>query len=333
MRDNFSKRIKERLAARAGHNCSNPECRATTSGPQLKEGEAVNVGVAAHISGAAARGARYDPSLTSTQRASINNGVWLCQNCAKEVDADERRYTVACLLRWKNEVEQEAHRRIGKAKHPRPGASSAERQVKRDLKLRDEMRRDFLKPAGEYLRRGPVAHPYEKFRHSEAIIRRLGDDSYPDLDDQSIGISSWFKVELFDFYHGGIKVILSIERGVVDQGSFSLSSQQWATIPFASDFDRLRFREVGIWRLGLIPFQNIRHYDLHGDEYYGFPHIYCDFSIKGMPYESFEYAIVGKDEYDWHLKPENRLAEQVVLIRRQHELRDHKVRDEGGSAP
>lgn len=35
MRDDFSQIIKYKLAARAGHKCSNPTCGAATSGPQV----------------------------------------------------------------------------------------------------------------------------------------------------------------------------------------------------------------------------------------------------------------------------------------------------------
>ena len=313
MRDDFSQAIKQKLAARAGHLCSNPDCRAPTSGPQLLEERAVNVGVAAHISAAAVGGPRYNAKLTSIKRSSHLNAIWLCQTCAKRIDADELRYTVRDLIGWKAGVEAEAHRRLGKAKRPRSN-SSAEREIKRDLKLRDDMHRDFLKNAKEY---GspyprPNAKPYEKFRHSEFIIHRLGDDPYPEDECRPGEISPWFKLELYDFYHNGIKVILGIESGVVGKEPFYVGVQHWAMIPFGGAFDITRFRETNIWRLGRIPFRNIRHYDLHGDGYYPFPHIYCDFSINGMPYEAFEYAVVGKGEYDWPLDASLRLtAEQV----------------------
>jgi DNA invertase Pin-like site-specific DNA recombinase len=83
----------------------------------------VNLGVAAHISGAAVGGPRYDATITPAQRASIKNGVWLCQTCAKRIDADEQRYTVAVLASWKKGVENEAHQRLGKAR-ARPSTSS-----------------------------------------------------------------------------------------------------------------------------------------------------------------------------------------------------------------
>jgi hypothetical protein len=114
-------------------------------------------------------------------------------------------------------------------------------------------------------------------------------------------------VELFDFYHNGIVVILGIETGVIGAGDY------WATIPYGSDFDRQVFRSIKVWILGKIPFRNIRHYDVHGDEFYNFPHLYCAFDNDSMPYEDFAYAIVGNaEEYDWPLDPNRRLSEEDV---------------------
>ncbi len=219
LRDDFTLAVKQKLAARAGHACSNPECRAATSGPKLLEDQAVNVGVACHLSGAASGGPRYDVSLTHAQRAAINNGIWLCQTCSKLIDSDEQRYTMGLLLQWKTLAEQEAHRRIGKTKSIKQ-PSSAERELKRDLKLRDQIRKDFLKPWQDVQRErqsagGPVfIHPYEKFRYSKVVIHRIGDDVYPEIDDRpGIGISSWFRVELYDFYYASKTAIPGTESG------------------------------------------------------------------------------------------------------------------------
>jgi hypothetical protein len=115
MRDDFLQPIKNTLSARSGYTCANPECRAATSGPQAQEEKAVNVGVAAHISGAAKGGPRF-PNLTPQQRANIINGIWLCQTCAKLIDADEKRYSIALLYHWKLSTEHAAHQQIGKPK-------------------------------------------------------------------------------------------------------------------------------------------------------------------------------------------------------------------------
>ena len=113
-RDGFSAKTKRSLAERVGVLCSNPDCQALTSGPQISNAKSMNVGVAAHITAAAQDGPRYDSALSSDERADINNGIWLCQNCAKLVDNDPTRYTADLLRRWKSAAEQGALERIGK---------------------------------------------------------------------------------------------------------------------------------------------------------------------------------------------------------------------------
>jgi hypothetical protein len=108
MRDDFDKETKEVLARRVSYLCSNPNCRKPTSGPQTDPAKAINLGVAAHITAASPGGARYDSTLSLEQRKSIDNGIWLCQSCAKLVDNDDQRYTVDLLRRWKAQTEEEA---------------------------------------------------------------------------------------------------------------------------------------------------------------------------------------------------------------------------------
>jgi hypothetical protein len=104
-RDDFSKETKDILAKRVGMKCSNPGCRKPTSGPDAKEG-VTNGGVAAHISAASPRGARYDKTLTPEQRRHKDNGIWLCQYHAKLIDDDELTYTPTVLRGWKDEAEK-----------------------------------------------------------------------------------------------------------------------------------------------------------------------------------------------------------------------------------
>ena len=108
MRDDFTNPTKEILARRVGMRCSNPNCRKLTSGPQTKPDKAINIGVAAHITAASSDGPRYDKYFSTEQRKSIDNGIWLCQNCAKLVDNDEQRYTVDLLRQWKQLSEHAA---------------------------------------------------------------------------------------------------------------------------------------------------------------------------------------------------------------------------------
>jgi len=114
MREEFPGSVKIVVADRTGNVCSNPDCRAHTSGPQADPARALNLGVVAHITAASPGGPRYDPALTSEQRSSAENAIWLCQNCAKLVDNDPTQFTVDLMRDWKRRVEEEALCHIGK---------------------------------------------------------------------------------------------------------------------------------------------------------------------------------------------------------------------------
>jgi hypothetical protein len=114
-RDDFSVATKRILADRVGHRCSNPMCRASTSGPQADPSRSVNVGVAAHISAASPGGARYNPTLSMASRAGAGNGIWLCQVCAKLIDNDVETYDTPTLRSWKVAAESAAFAFVGKA--------------------------------------------------------------------------------------------------------------------------------------------------------------------------------------------------------------------------
>jgi hypothetical protein len=77
----------------------------------------INVGVAAHIA-AAAKGPgarRYDPNMTPEQRSSIDNGIWLCQTCAKRIDSDDESFATEALKKMKADAESRAKERLGVA--------------------------------------------------------------------------------------------------------------------------------------------------------------------------------------------------------------------------
>jgi hypothetical protein len=110
----FPELTKRTLAQRVGYRCSNPDCRALTSGPQVDPSKSLNIGVAAHISAASPGGPRYNPTLSPGTRQDITNGIWLCQDCAKVVDNDPHRFTLTVLQTWKGTAEAEALDLIGK---------------------------------------------------------------------------------------------------------------------------------------------------------------------------------------------------------------------------
>lgn len=108
MRDDFSQKTKDLLANRVGWKCSNPNCRKATRGAGTGKENIINIGVASHITAASKGGPRYDENITPQERASAENGIWLCQSCSKLIDSDVNRYTVAKLKKWKELSEQMA---------------------------------------------------------------------------------------------------------------------------------------------------------------------------------------------------------------------------------
>jgi hypothetical protein len=123
----FPASVKNELARRAGFRCSRPECRAPTSGPSdTRRTGASSVGVAAHITAAAPGGPRYDPSMTPHERQSASNGVWLCQNHAKMIDDDARRFNVSLLQVWRSAAEHAASDEQGR---PHPDNRPARRSI------------------------------------------------------------------------------------------------------------------------------------------------------------------------------------------------------------
>lgn len=133
-RDDFTQATIKMLAERVGHLCSNPECRVLTRGAKYGSSGSAGIGVAAHITAAAVGGPRYDAELTKQQRKDYDNGIWLCQSCARIIDVDVPKYPVSVLKSWKVHAEEFSNANIGK-------------------RLYDEstVRKEILKSAVEYI--------------------------------------------------------------------------------------------------------------------------------------------------------------------------------------
>ena len=85
--DNFTSRIKIKLAERAAYMCSNPACmRITVGSCDADPNESTKTGKAAHICAASPNGPRYDSYQSPSDRKSIKNALWLCGSCADLID-------------------------------------------------------------------------------------------------------------------------------------------------------------------------------------------------------------------------------------------------------
>jgi hypothetical protein len=111
----FKQSIVNTLAKRAAMHCSNPDCQAITSGPTEEPLGSINVGEAAHIFGANPGSARFDPSMTPAERATITNAIWLCSTCHKIIDDDPQKYPAGLLFEWQREHEREMAALVGKS--------------------------------------------------------------------------------------------------------------------------------------------------------------------------------------------------------------------------
>ena len=112
--DRFNRITVETLAKRSANRCSNPDCTAITSGPADDETKAITVGEAAHIFGAMPGSARYDANMLPAERGAITNGIWLCRNCHKIVDADPAKYPAPLLFEWRQHHEHRISSQLGK---------------------------------------------------------------------------------------------------------------------------------------------------------------------------------------------------------------------------
>jgi hypothetical protein len=142
-RDDFSQGTKDTLARRVNYRCS--QCGQETAGPHTDPSKAISIGVAAHITAAASDGPRYDSSLTPEQRKSSENGIWMCQNHGRLVDADEERYTVEDLRAMKKKAEAAALRALeAKVQELPPNVQAALQKAERLMpELLREMRNDL----------------------------------------------------------------------------------------------------------------------------------------------------------------------------------------------
>lgn len=111
-RDDFSQKTVLQIAKRAGWLCSFPSCRAPTVGATSDGKGEINIGTAAHICAAASGGPRYDENMSSEERSSSKNGIWMCRDHGKAIDSNDPEFTVERLREWKKQAEDDSYRRV-----------------------------------------------------------------------------------------------------------------------------------------------------------------------------------------------------------------------------
>lgn len=145
-------------------------------------------------------------------------------------------------------------------------------------------------------------NPAAKFISSAVYIRSIDDNTYPNCEETPRGqISPWFKTYFYDTYHNGIE--LWLDAGI---GTYVIMDNEGFWEPL-SDYCDIRkkdskYQVILAKVIGRIPYYNIIDFKIDGDEYTSDPHLFCKFSINGMPYEEIYYKSHGnpqKEILDW----------------------------------
>jgi hypothetical protein len=107
-RDDFKKTVVDALAKRAAYHCSNPDCVRLTLEPSVANTDCyIYTGQASHITAASTGGPRYDSYLSSDQRQSADNGIFLCSECGVKIDKNDGvDFSVEKLREWKSQHEE-----------------------------------------------------------------------------------------------------------------------------------------------------------------------------------------------------------------------------------
>lgn len=159
------------------------------------------------------------------------------------------------------------------------------------------MKNDFLKQTGcrDRAELDERLHkPWTKFINSKVLVRSIYDKAYPDENTLLIDdFTGYYKAEVYDFYHNGLMV-----RAYPYAKDIKYKLQEY-------DSEEFKIVDMRVEIFGCIPFENIIEYDIDGDEYYNYPHLFCDFVNVSDPYEK----IVYRSEYGWWVENEKIIYE------------------------
>ncbi len=167
-------------------------------------------------------------------------------------------------------------------------AREGERQLKRNLAMKRRVRGELL--TERVAPQDIIRRPNQRFCSSEAIIHSIDDEDYPSVSRTPEGFTSdWFKLEFWDVYFNGIEFITQVVYVAIR------ADGRWAVVPYDRREEESRLRVTKAWQIARIPFRNIVEIDAAGDEYYGFPHIYCRFAEAGSPFEAHLFRLIDAD--------------------------------------
>ncbi len=155
--------------------------------------------------------------------------------------------------------------------------------IRRNVALKKRMQRELEKEhfTQEEIRSIQHGNYWKKFKHTEVLIRSIYDRSYPE---NPLDRPGYYKTEVYNWYHNGLEVRTS-RCAVMAKVRFPKNGRQINSI----NPDDYEIQEIKLEEYGQIPYENIIEIDIDGDEYYRFPHLYCDYPCGSNPYEAVVY--------------------------------------------
>jgi hypothetical protein len=96
---NFTQKTVTTLGERAHFLCSKPDYRKLTTGPHSIQSKSLRTGEAAHIYSAKKLNARHFPNLADEKVKDYKDGIWLCRECHKLIDSDEKNTRLHYFLK------------------------------------------------------------------------------------------------------------------------------------------------------------------------------------------------------------------------------------------
>ena len=165
-------------------------------------------------------------------------------------------------------------------------------QLRHSLRMKKRIEKQFIRKDLDLntLSNLIVYEPRCRFNEGEVIVRNMDNDIYPEIDDDKIGISDWFKLEIYNLYHNGIEFYLHQSELIIDE------NDNWDIVKDRNDERKNRYSSLKVNTVGRIPYSNIIEYEFEGDGCYPMPHLYCKFNIDEMPYESIDYYTYGDSQ-------------------------------------
>lgn len=166
---------------------------------------------------------------------------------------------------------------------------SKREKIKRSLSIKKKLQKDLLLKPNQYDWKYIRCKPSYKFKYRKLYIRSIDDESWPNpAEVTEHGISTWLKLEIYDFYENGLELIEERGKVIFDKDGF------WDILEGLDD-DRKNnsnYKLATCFTFFRIPYDFIVNYEME-TSYADYPLLYVEYAKKGMPYEEVVYGQMG----------------------------------------